>query len=81
MEQIQEQWNIYKCVSAFQNNLYKKQSTRTKNHIGRKGNIRLLTLEALRRGGGQIDPPRFFWLYIFAPGPIVKSFGTTVPCL
>ena len=34
-------------------------------------------------GGGQIDPlpPRFFWLWIFAPWLIVKSFGTTVPCL
>ena len=34
-------------------------------------------------GGGQIDPPppRIFWPSNFAPWPIVKSFGTTVPCL
>ena len=36
--------------------------------------FRWLTLEALRGGG-------FFWLLILAPWPIVKSFGTTVPCL
>ena len=43
----------------------------------------LLTLGALRGGGGEVKltPPQFFWLYIFAPWPIVKSFGTTVPCL
>ena len=41
----------------------------------------LLTLEALRGGEVKLTPPQFFWLYIFAPWPIDKSFGTTVSCL
>ena len=33
-------------------------------------------------GGGQCDPPLLsFWLWVFVPWPITKSFGTTVPCL
>ena len=30
---------------------------------------------------GQSDTPQFFWLEIFVPGPITKSFGTTVLCM
>ena len=38
---------------------------------------------SLEGGGGavKLTSPRFFWLEIFAPCLIVKSFGTTVPCL
>ena len=67
--------------------LLKKWNNSIKKYISFLQGSSSLTLEALRGGGGggggrsNWSPPSIFLALDFAPWPIVKSFGTTVPCL